>query len=108
MALELRFTTRLGDEKNFERGLTITDSEGRELDFHLTMRATARGRLGTIRKASRRETLDGKKVLDPVGAPVWEGLLPEGPPPTRAFALAAELCDENGGTDLPLPSWAAD
>ena len=103
--LDLRFTTRSGDEKHFDRGLTVDDGTG-ERDFCLSMRSTATGRVGTIRRAIRRPTLDGKKILDPVGAPVWEGLLPDGPPPTRAFALAAGLCDENGGTDLPLPEWA--
>lgn len=105
--LELKFTTRQGGHENFERGLVLTDDAGREQLFYLLMRTEGEGgsktRVGTIWPAAR----NAKGELVALHAdPVWTGELPEGPPPTRAFAVAAGLCDENGKTDIPLPNWA--
>jgi hypothetical protein len=44
------------------------------------------------------QLVNSEKVL-------WEGELPEGPPPGRAFCLAAKLCDDEGNADIPVPEW---
>lgn len=102
--MDLKFTTRRGSEKAFERGLCLTDDEGRERLFYLVMRtANDKARIGEIFRGRRNH--DGTILPADASNPVWKGELPEGPPPTRAFAVAAGLCDDTGNTNLPLPSW---
>lgn len=97
--MDLKFSTRAGGHEAFERGLVIDH----EHIFMLSMTTDLeRGvRVGVIRPGRVAE--DGAIVA--AGDPVWQGDLPVGPPPTRAFAMAAELCDEHGNTELPLPAW---
>jgi len=96
--LELKFGTRDGNHEAFTRVLAIREDEGEERVFVLAMTTdpATKKRHGMIAKPDR--------------TVVWTGELPgdtvAGPPPTRAFAIAAGLCDNDGGTDLPLPAWA--
>lgn len=98
--MQLKFTERAGKPgvkpwQAFTRDLLVTEG-GVDRAFHLEME--------TVRVDGRRVRVG--TITNAAGAAVWTGKLPDGPPPTRAFALAAGLCDENGNSDLPLPEWA--
>lgn|SRR5574342_1216587 len=76
----------------FDRDLIVTTDDGVE---HLYSMSMATGPTGTR----------SGRIKDAAGKVVWEGPLPDGPPPTRAFAVAAGLCDDDGNSNIPAPAW---
>lgn len=108
--MELHFGPRHGGHLNFQRALVIRDNDGDVLKAVVLQMTTEKDADG---KDIRRGRIFAT-APNPHGVPVatdlvlWSGALPMDPPPTRAFALAAELCDDNGDSSgLPLPAWAS-
>ena len=113
--MQLQFGPRHGNEKNFGRALVIRDDTGDVLGAFVLEMSTAKKKRpdGELSDAEERTGKIYATSPNSEGHPVktekvlWEGTLPAGAPPSRAFALAAELCDATGDSSkLPLPRWA--
>lgn len=93
--MDLRFGPRSGDHANWNRWLSLSGDDGKPLGRYMLSMRTEEGtqvRTGSVKTREGRE--------------LWSGLCPDGPPPLRAFCLAAELCDDNGqSVGYPLPPW---
>jgi len=112
-AFQLKFSTRMGNENEYVRLLTIQHPDGKPRDYLMQMQKVAGERLGRIFALLRGD--DGVLLSDEagnlqLGKVLWEGKLRDAGPPTRAFAVAAKLCgeDEKGNAfyTIPLPRWA--
>ncbi len=109
--MKLTFSEREGHREAFERNLVIEAADGRLLSFRLKMHSEPRPPIVYPDGYTRQVSVRVGTITNSENAVVWTGDLPgdanAGPPPTRAFALAAGLCDENGDSqNMPLPSWA--
>lgn len=112
--MQLTFSQRMGNEKMFTRGLVLTDDNGnKRRQYVLYMVSAKRKVTGTNEEKTFRkgEIKKWDSEKEAPGETVWKGDLPgtseDGPTPTRAFAIAAGLCDEDGkSAGLPEPEWA--
>lgn len=123
--MQLTFSPRQGVQMTttavlqFARALRIITDDNKSLDLFMEMKsepytppegspeASLAAALGITLTKRLGKIYEYDREADMVGEVVWEGELPAGPPPTRAFAVAAGLCDEDGSSDIPPPDWVA-
>lgn len=97
--MELKFGPRHGNHQNWQRALVVKDNHGNVQESVLLV-------MVTTRNSDQVEIRTGKIYASQDGPLLWEGQLPADSPPTRAFAVAAGLCDSDGESrDLLRPAW---
>ncbi len=103
MEMDLRFGSRAGNHETWSRTLVVRVVEAKDDD---STAVTEHGPF-LLTMETREETGEKKRygAVHLAGVKVWSGTLPKGPPPTRAFAMAAGLCDESGGSGFAPPAW---